>query len=220
MKKPTYYSMKKMVFLMSVLLAWTTSLSAQFTREQADAIVMGYLQENNTAKPYFLYVNVNTPNEEGFVITTYKEETVKAKYACWVYFVYENFEFCPTCLPGPAVPNRYLFVKEDTGSLLEIITNNNFAPANLTDWEPVKTFNGLTNQKENNKSLYPNPVDDWLTIPCNRENTRVEIYDLKGTRLFSKELSDKDTFRLNVSFLNAGTYMVNVDGKTHKIIKN
>ena len=80
---------------------------------------------------------------------------------------------------------------------------------------------GLDDLKEDTyKFLYPNPVDDWLTLPCKGENTRVEIYDLKGTRLFSGSLSGNDACQLNVSFLSAGIYMVNVDGKTYKIIKN
>jgi len=77
----------------------------------------------------------------------------------------------------------------------------------------------IVEPKANNKLLYPNPVGDWLTIPCNGENTRVEIYDLKGTRLLNKTLSGKDVCQLNVSFLSAGVYMVNVGGKMYKIIK-
>ena len=207
--------MKKMIFLMSVLLAWTTSLSAQITREQADAIVWDYLQNEEMPSNYSLHVNVNTPNEDGFVVTTYKEETVKVKYACWVYFVRPNY------IPAVALPVSYcyLFVKEDTGSLLEIITNNDFGPGGgLTAWTTVKAPSGIAEQKENNMQLYPNPVDNWLTIPC-EENTRIEIRDLKGSLLYSGLLSGKDA-RLNVSFLNAGLYLVTVEEKTYKIIKN
>ena len=81
----------------------------------------------------------------------------------------------------------------------------------------LSNVTGFTEQKYNNKQLYPNPVDDWLTLPCTGESTRVEIYDLKGTRLFSGLLSEK--CELNVSFLNAGVYMVNVSGETYKLIK-
>ena len=206
--------MKKMIFLMSVLLAWTASLSAQITREQADAIVLEYVQSAAT-RPYYLYVNVNTPSEEGFVITTHREEIIKVKYACWVYFFDEYSD-----VNGPA-QRRYWLVKEDNGTLLEIITNSHFGPGgDIFAWELVKTSTGLVEQKENNKSLYPNPVDDWLTLPCKGESVRVEIYDLKGTRLFFGTLSGKGSCQLNVSFLSAGIYMVNISGETYKIIKN
>ena len=211
--------MKKPLFPMLVLIAWTTSLCAQISREQADAIVLEHIQKEVTP-PYLLYVNVNTPSEEGFVVTTHMGETVKAKYACWVYFVYESFSFCPTCLYA-LTQDRYLFVKEDNGSLLEIITNHNLVLGDLASWQALNLTSGFPNWEENNKQpLYPNPVDDWLTLPCTGESARVEIYDLKGSRFFSEWLSGEDTCRLNVSFLNAGIYMVNISGVTYKMIKN
>ena len=207
--------MKKMIIVMSILLAWATSLPAQTTREQADAIVWEHLKSETTH--FSLHINANTPNEEGFSMTTLGGETVKAKYACWVYFV--GFDVaCYACVLCPC-PHHYLFIKEDNGSVLEVIANSGLSDDNPWSWQLVDP-SGITEPKDNNKSLYPNPVDDWLTIPCKGENTAVEIYDLKGTRLFSKELADKDACRLNVSFLSAGIYMLNVSGETYKMIKN
>jgi len=109
-------------------------------------------------------------------------------------------------------------VKEDNGSLLEVFTNDD-DPQDVRSWKAVEVPQGIVEPKANNKLLYPNPVGDWLTIPCNGENTRVEIYDLKGTRLLTSPLSGKDACQLNVSFLSAGVYMVNVGGKMYKIVK-
>ena len=208
--------MKKIIISMSILFFGVTSLFAQkITHEQADAIVLNYLQ-NEITRPYYLSVNVNTPNEEDFVITTHNGESIKVKYACRVYFFDEYSD-----VNGPA-QRRYFLVKENNGDLLEIITEKDFGPSGDTfAWMVLKTPTGLVDQKDNkDQSLYPNPVDDWLTIPCTGENTRVEIYDLKGTRLFSGLLSDKDDYRMNVSFLSAGMYLVTISGKTQKIIKN
>ena len=201
--------MKKTIFWMSVILAWTTSLPAQITREQADAIVLGYLQNEET-QHYVLYANVNVPNEEGIAITTFSGETFRAKYACWVYYVAKP-------LLSSFYPVRYLFVKENDGNLLEVIANNDFGPIGDTRWTIVKASSGIAEQKENNIQLYPNPVDDWLTVSCG-ENNRIEIRDLKGSLLYSGLLSGKDA-RLNVSFLNAGFYLVSIEGKNFKIIK-
>ena len=205
--------MRKTIILMSVLLAWTASLSAQkITREKADEIVINYLKSEGISLNTPLFVNANTPSEEGFTVTTSKGETVKAKYACWVYLFQQ---FLPV---GYVLPYSYLIVKEDNGSLLEIVVNTSLLP-DFASWTEVKIPQGIAAPKENKQSLYPNPVDDWLTIPCNGENTRVEIYDLKGTRLFSGTLSEKETCQINVSFLNAGVYMINVDGKMYKVVK-
>ena len=182
--------MKKIIFSMLVLTAWAASLSAQITREQADAIVLGYVQGEVTNPS--LYANLNAPGGEGIVITTSNEETVKAKYACWAYYLDEN----------ELSQRRYLFVKEEGGSLLEVIASNDDSVLD-DSWAAMDTPTGLAKEEGNVKLLYPNPVGDLLTVPCDRD-TRVEIYDLKGTRLFSGLLSGKDACQLNVSFLSAG----------------
>ncbi|MDR2407213.1 MAG: T9SS type A sorting domain-containing protein, partial [Bacteroidales bacterium] len=114
------------------------------------------------------------------------------------------------------------FVKEDNGSLLEVIASNDLGSGDLTQWKEVETT-GLVDREINNiKPLYPNPVNDLLTIPCTGNHIRVEIHDLKGSRLFSGLLSDKETCQLDVSFLNAGMYLLSVYGGTkvvYKIIK-
>ena len=207
-----------MIISMLILFVWEASLSAQITREQADAIVQEYVQKE-VKRPYFLYLNNNVSSDDGIVFTTHRGEIFKVKYACFVYFLDEYSD-----VNGPA-PRRYLFVKEDTGNLLEVLTNHDYYPGDLFAWTVLKTPMGLTDLKENNsKLLYPNPVDDLLAIPCSGNSTQVEIYDLNGTQLFFTTLLGEETHLLNVSFLNAGTYMVSMSNKTGvvncKIIKN
>ena len=207
----------KIVFTVLLLLFLSIRVFfAQVTREQADEIVLEYIKSEIGHNNFGVFVNPNTPNTEGFVITTSSGETVKAKYVCWVYCITpEGFQ------PALGLPARqhYLFVKEDNGSLLEIITSNDLGH-DLSSWTAVKVPQGVVELKGNKQFLYPNPVDDCLTFPCNGENTRVEIYDLKGTRLFSEMLSSEGTCQLNISFLSAGTYIVNISGEMYKIIKN
>ncbi len=215
--------MKKIFILMPALIAWTASLSAQhITREQADAIALDYFEYEMAQSPqaYHLLVKVDT-SEESLVMTTSKDETVKVKYACWVYHLYRTYKpGDPVPQPSPVWQHRYLLVKKENGHVLEIITRNDYPGPDISAWEPAGMPTGLDNPKENtNRLLYPNPVDDQLTFSCNEENTRVEIYDLKGTCHFSGTLSGKDTCRLNVSFLSAGVYTVNFSGEVYKIIK-
>ena len=198
--------MKKIFISILVLIAWTVSLSAQVTREQANVIVWNYVQSEVTNPS--LYANLNAPNDEGIIVTTSNEEAFKAKYACWAYCLDEN----------ESSLRRYLFVKEEGGSLLEVIASNDQSVLD-NSWEAMDTPTGLTGSKGGIKQHYPNPVDDLLALPCNGETTHVEIYDLKGTNLFSGLLAGKDNCQLNVSFLNTGVYMVNVSGETFKIIK-
>ena len=203
--------MKKLVSVV-VLSLWAMYLPAQTTRGQADTIVRNHLQNENLQNCP-LYVNVNAPNQAGIVITTSNDEVIKAKYACWTYYVDETEEF----------KRRYFFVKQDNGNLLEVIATNDVG-GDLSQWELATNPVGLTEFEINNiKPLYPNPTDDLLNIPCTGDYTRVEIHDLKGVRLFSELLSDKEVCVLNVSFLKTGIYLLSVYGETkvvYKVIKN
>ena len=196
---------KKYRILMLVLPAWV-ALSA-ITREQADVVVRDYVQSAVT-QPCVVYVKGFHP--KGIEIITSKGETLKTQYACWVYCLNEN---------EPA-QRRYLFVQEESGSLLELIASNDVSELDAS-WVDIDNPSALRNSEDNNvKQLYPNPVNNLLTLPCNGEDTRVEIYDLKGARLFSELFSGKEDCLLNVSFLNAGIYMLRIDGETYRIIKN
>ena len=198
--------MKKIIILTTIFVAWsTTLLVANITQKRANDIVLTYAQSE---APQFiaLYANLDEPGEEGIVITTSEKESFTAKYACWAYCLEETAQ------------RRYLFIKKDGGSLLEVIASNDESELDGDSWAAVEESTNLIESKSSVKLLYPNPVGDLLTLPCGA-NARVEIYDLKGTRLFSGLLSGEDTCQLNVSFLNTGVYMVNVSGEMYKIIK-
>jgi len=187
------------------------SLQAQITRQQADIIALEHLQNKSAS----LYVNADTPSAN-FVLTTYKGETVRVLHLGWVYFVSEDSD------TSEAAQQRYLVVKAKNGSLAEIITSNDFAPADLHAWIKVEnqTSTPPVWDEDQLRFLYPNPVRDFLTIPFAGAEARVEIFDLQGNRLFSELFSGTE---LNVSFLNAGIYIVSVSDETgrtnYRIIK-
>ena len=216
--------MKKAIFiLMLVLLANTTSLFAQITREQADAIVWEHIQ-NEISAPYLLYVNTHLPHEEGINITTYNEEIVKVKYACWSYYLNEF----PN-INGPS-QHRYFFVKENNGNLIEIITTNDLVP-NLTEWEMLLGVNDL---KKEVITVYPNPTTGELTID-NGELTinNVEIFDIYGKKHQISNLKSQvsnltphqiSNPQINIAHLPAGIYFVKITTETgtitQKVVKN
>jgi len=198
---------------MLVLIAWTTSLSAQITREQADAIVWEHIQ-NEITPPYLLYVNLNTPSEEGMVITTFNDEVVKVKYTCWAYYLNESPE-----VSEPS-QHRYLFVKENNGNLLEIITTNDFGP-DLTGWEPVL---GLGDMKKEGIRIYPNPTTGELRITSYElREGKIEIFDVYG-RTVGAYPCGRPEATINIAHLPAGIYFVKVKNEnseiTQKVIKH
>ena len=201
--------MKKFFTSMLVFIACATLLSAQITREQANVIVQNYVQSELTQPAGTIYVNDDEPSEAGVSITTSNGEIFRAKYPCWAYYLDES----------EPLQRRYFFVKESNGNLLEIIASNDFGSELTGSWTIMDEPTGLAQKEIGVRLLYPNPVGDFLTLSCDGTPVRIEIYDVKGTRLYSGILSGESVCELNVSFLSAGIYMVNIGGKMYKIIK-
>ena len=201
------------ITLMLILATWIVSLSAQITQEQATAIVFEHIQNSEISQPFLLYVNTNAPSAEGISITASQDETIRARYAAWTYFLDTN--------PNASEPTRkrYFFVKESNGSLVEIITNNDTGLDDFTLWKVVEQLTGLPCREISNRpTLFPNPVSDFLIVPCFGKQVLVEISDLNGRLKFSNFFSGES--RLDVSFLQSGVYVVNIAGETYRIIKN
>jgi hypothetical protein len=207
--------MKKVIISMLVLVALATSLSAQITREKADEIVLEYIQ-NEVTPPYLLYVNVHSPNMEGITITTFQEEKIKIKYACWVYYLNENPYVNGT------TQHRYLFVKEDDGNLLEVITTNDLGADVTTDWILVDNT-GLVDLKENGILIYPNPTRGELIVKSEELKVEnIEIYDVVGKKLLT--LNSQLLTQIDLRQFPAGVYFIHIQTTTgtitQKIIKN
>ena len=99
---------KKSILTSMLLIAATSLFAGNITQKQADDIVLNYVK-SEALKPAALYNYGKTPDGEGVGIKTSNDEEFRAKYACWAYCLEES---------EPA-QRRYLFVKEEGGSLLE-----------------------------------------------------------------------------------------------------
>lgn len=72
-------------------------------------------------------------------------------------------------------------------------------------WQPVLSVANTT--LENAITMHPNPVKNILNIELkNKENTRVEIYDVLGKNVFRKNINSYD--RLNLQSLKTGVYIL------------
>lgn len=58
-----------------------------------------------------------------------------------------------------------------------------------------------------------------LLFPALKANSTVSVYSLNGTLVFKKTVNQKGEYAFPLSSLNAGVYMVNVNGLTYKIVK-
>ena len=58
-----------------------------------------------------------------------------------------------------------------------------------------------------------------LLFPALKANSTVSLYTLNGTLVFKKTVHQNGEYAFPLSNLNAGVYMVNVNGLTYKIVK-
>ena len=58
-----------------------------------------------------------------------------------------------------------------------------------------------------------------LLFPALKANSTVSVYSLNGTLVFKKTIHQNGEYAFPLSNLNAGVYMVNVNGLTYKIMK-
>ena len=83
---------------------------------------------------------------------------------------------------------------------------------------------GINENNNSTLSLYPNPVNNLLTINGLENNSAINIYDVTGKLVISKNNLANSNYSLSTESLNAGVYFVsisnkNIASKTIKIIK-
>ncbi|MEM7087788.1 MAG: T9SS type A sorting domain-containing protein [Bacteroidota bacterium] len=82
-------------------------------------------------------------------------------------------------------------------------------PANMFGTITVESVLSTQDKFERNIQLYPNPVNDELTIASLFQFDTYEIYDITGKRL-GQGIGEGTYTQLNVSYLPTGTYFMQV----------
>jgi hypothetical protein len=217
--------MKNLRFILSgIALLFPVLLPAEVTREQADAIILEYIQDEVTGD-YMLLRNDNPPSEDGSISVTWENnslhpESLSIEYPCWVYFI-QNPK-----INGPSTI-LFLFINREDGSMLEVKHKQAFG-VNMENWtEITKTSETKEVNKNRNVAISPNPVSDYLNITSDTGISRIEIYDSSGQMLLVEPIQNDTNYRLNISSLPKGSYLLNIfdttgekDVKGHKLIKN
>lgn len=75
----------------------------------------------------------------------------------------------------------------------------------------------ITNLQTDESSFKIN--GEYLLFPALKANSTVSVYSLNGTLVFKKTVRQNGEYAFPLSNLNAGVYMVNVNGLTYKIVK-
>ncbi len=65
--------------------------------------------------------------------------------------------------------------------------------------------------------IFQNPVKDYLTLTLPIANNEIKIFDLQGKLLLQQNVGV--SAEINVSMLQAGTYVLVVNGESYKFVK-
>ena len=84
-------------------------------------------------------------------------------------------------------------------------------------YEEDNTTTAITNMQTDESSFKLN--GESLLFPALKTNSTVSVYSLNGVLVFKKTIKQDGEYAFSLSNLNAGVYMVNVNGLTYKIVK-
>ena len=78
----------------------------------------------------------------------------------------------------------------------------------------------LNNYNQSKLSVYPNPASNYLDVMIEGDQSiyLIELFDMQGRKVLSQQLLG-DINRLDVQYLERGTYMLKMYTKGHQLIK-
>jgi len=82
---------------------------------------------------------------------------------------------------------------------------------------PSSSNTAIENIESKNLQIYPNPVRDELFIQSETTIDKIEIYDITGKQMFTRNLINGKS--INVSELPAGIYILKTDNFSEKFVK-
>ncbi|TAL70663.1 MAG: T9SS type A sorting domain-containing protein [Bacteroidetes bacterium] len=125
-------------------------------------------------------------------------------------------------LPNELIWNKSIDKNNYIMDIIEIIDNNYLVYGRTdTNLYLAKVFlsptsvNELFNDSQENISLYPNPVYNYLFLKSNKEINKVEIFSILGNKIIETEYKD----RIDVSGLCVGVYFVRIGDSIVKFVK-
>ena len=91
----------------------------------------------------------------------------------------------------------------------------------ITKVEFVTSLEDIIEFVENGFKMYPNPATSHINIKSDKSGKAdVSIYDMTGRLVKNISVSDISNATVNVSDIEKGIYLINIDGKKEKVVIN
>ena len=90
----------------------------------------------------------------------------------------------------------------------------------LREIEDYNNITGIDDNIYNNISIYPNPVDDILSIETETQIDEIAIYDIYGRQALSQRVNKSTSQQVvDVANLKAGVYFIKIKTDKENIVK-
>lgn len=199
-----------------------TNFSASFDihMSQLNESVFGFQGVNNVTEQTVIRVDFD---QTGVIKILNKDQNVQNMVdtpGVWIPNVWYKFKVVGTAMETRYYLNDALIYTEPVSTPLVIdqlrfVHNNGLGTAYFDN---IKINNELVlsakDRKTDSKSLvvYPNPVTDYLHIKSKDQVNKIEIYEIGGRKI----TADWDGDKVNVTNLNPGSYIINMETKEGK----
>ncbi len=85
------------------------------------------------------------------------------------------------------------------------VTSDRNLVAKVNFYDDINEVNGIT------ASIYPNPIDDKLSVICNEDMISISLFTITGNVLFTESDIVENSFVADVSDLAPGTYILRIE---------
>lgn len=126
----------------------------------------------------------------------------------------------------------YTFVMNDPSDLTArmsfdmgtTVANINISSIKIEEIIDNSTSTPLATEKESNINIYPNPIEDILTISDLNTVQKLELVDQKGSIILRKTIVNESTLNVSLQTIPSGSYILVLYEKdgitTKKVVKN
>ncbi|KJF41902.1 ELWxxDGT repeat protein [Draconibacterium sediminis] len=130
-------------------------------------------------------------------------------------FLQQLAKFDGYCILDGNCISNLIFIDD----ILYFLINDSYHAESIELWKyvlPSEFYTGAELIKRNETIVYPNPTHDFLYFISPRKSNHIHILDVYGRVLYDNEIADNF---IDVSFLSAGIYIVNINSTSSRFIK-
>lgn len=112
-----------------------------------------------------------------------------------------------------------VFIAPDRKIMIDNIWPINSSQQLIDEFEAAMATIDVTEIKDNEYSIYPNPASAEINITSQLNGEAdVRIYDMSGRCVKETRIFNINNATINISDLDKGVYLVNVNGKVEKLV--